>query len=206
MYGIFTYIYHILPLKKQPPNVRKYTVRPMDSVWVERPHEGFVESPWSEGVPKLICNHFHGDNKWRSWAPMDERGVKLMNLWFLWEFLHQTASLFLGYIVQYVCPLTFKNTHSSWKDSVKLQDENKHSWTYSAKVDLNPDGLQKTWNDDMTLASCSTHQIILMKERFKLLTQDASAMFTNAAIKRQNCLVYQKPVGIFQKKSKTSSI
>ena len=51
----------------------------------------------------------------------------------------------------------------------------------------------------MTLASCSTHQIIIMKEHFKLLPQDASAMFTHAAIKRQNCLVYQNPVGILPK-------
>ena len=62
--------------------------------------------------------------------------------------------------------------------------------------------VQKTWNDDMTLASCSTHQIILMKEHFKLQTQDASAMFHIRSHKTSKMFCLPKTCLHFSKKSK----
>ena len=66
--------------------------------------------------------------------------------------------------------------------------------------------VSKTWNDDMTLASCSTHQIIIMKEHFKLLTQDASAMFHIRSHKTSKLFSLPKPCWHFAKKSRNSSI
>ena len=171
----------------------------MDSVW--------VLSSWRLCWIPMIRRHSQVDLQSLPWR--QQMALVGTNGWtgcwvdalvtFFWEFLHQKASWFLGYSSMCVCvPWHLKSLILVGKT---LHDDNKQSWKYSAKLGSNLDGLQKTWNDDMTLASCSSHQISIMKEHFKLLTPRCISDVHTRSHKTSKMfsLVYQNLVSMFPK-------